>query len=123
MIPMAVNGSTATLRHATEVSDGYGVIRQWEDVCTVFATVNPSASAQTATEDGMESTEEAGIFFCHPSEVSVYPDDRLVVGDAVYRLMTVTDFQGSVSARGVRVYERGRQDRDLSVSRYRRCEG
>ena len=107
MIPMAVNGSTATLRHATEVSDGYGIMRQWEDVCTVFATVNPSASAQTATEDGMESTEEAGIFFCHPSEVSVYPDDRLVVGDAVYRLMTVTDFQGSVSARGVRVYERG----------------
>lgn len=107
MIPMAVTGCTGTLQHATEVQDGFGVVRTWEDVCTVFATVYPSSSTQTMSEDGATVTAEVRIQFCLPSGlgVTVSPDDRVVVGDDTWRLTSVSDFQGSISARAVRIYE------------------
>lgn len=106
MIPMAVNGIPATLQHPEEVADGYGVVREWKSVCDVFVTLNPSASTQTATEEGLAPAEEFGVFFVLPRGHSVMPDDRIVTRDATYRLMSVSDFRGSVNARAVRIYDR-----------------
>ncbi len=103
MIPMAVAGTTATVQKAAEVSDGYGVNREWTDAFTVFATVYPMTKTQAPTEDGMEPVEQVRICFCLKSGQSVRPDDRLAVGDAVYRLTTVAGFSGSINAVGVRL--------------------
>lgn len=117
MIPMAVNGVPATLRHPSEVSDGYGVVREWADVCDVFVTLNPSSSTQTATEEGLAPAEEFGVFFVLPRGRSVHPDDRLVMRDVTLRLMSVSDFRGSVNGRAVRIYDRRDPRRNRSKAR------
>ncbi len=103
MIPIAVNGTSAIVQKAEEVSDGYGVAREWSDAFTVFASIFPMGSSQAPTEDGMEPAEQYRIRFCCPSGKTVHMDDRLKVGETVYRLSSIVDFQGDICATGVRL--------------------
>jgi len=103
MIPIAVNGTSAIVQTAAEVSDGYGVAREWTDAFTVFASIFPVGSSQAPTEDGMEPAEQYRIRFCCPKGKTVRMDDRLKVGDVVYRLSSVVDYRGDICALGVRL--------------------
>lgn len=103
MIPIAVNGTSAIVQKAEEVSDGFGVAREWTDAFTVFASIFPMGSSQAPTEDGMEPAEQYRIRFCCPSGKTVHMDDRLKVGETVYRLSSIVDFQGDICATGVRL--------------------
>lgn len=103
MIPMAVNAVTATVLKAEEVSDGYGVGREWTAAFTVLATIYPMIKTQAPTEDGLEPVEQVRICFCLKAGQSVHADDRLTAGDATYRLIQVSDFSGSVNCVGTRL--------------------
>lgn len=103
MIPIAVNGTSAIIQKAEEVSDGFGVAREWTDAFAVFASIFPMGSSQAPTEDGMEPAEQYRIRFCCPSGKTVRMDDRLKVGETIYRLSSIVDFQGDICATGVRL--------------------